>query len=54
VIELEQTIGSFAYPQTNSNVKLFVFVFGALFYFIICYPLSLVARYLEARMARAY
>jgi len=54
VIELEQTIGSFAYPQTNSNVKLFVFVFGALFYFLICYPLSLVARYLEARMARAY
>jgi polar amino acid transport system permease protein len=54
VIELEQTIGSFAYPQTDSNVKLFVFVFGALFYFIICYPLSLVARYLEARMARAY
>ena len=54
VIELEQTIGSFAYPQTNSNVKLFVFVFGALFYFIICYPLSLVARYLEARMASAY
>jgi len=54
VIELEQTIGSFAYPQTNSNVKLFVFIFGALFCFIICYPLSLVARYLEARMARAY
>jgi len=54
VIELEQTIGSFAYPQIDSNVKLFVFVFGALFYFIICYPLSLVARYLEARMARAY
>jgi len=54
VIELEQTIGSFAYPQTNSNVKLFVFVFGALFYFLVCYPLSLVARYLEARMARAY
>ncbi len=54
VIELEQMIGSFAYPQIDSNVKLFVFVFGALFYFIICYPLSLVARYLEARMARAY
>jgi len=54
VFELEQTIGSFAYPQTDSNVKLFVFVLGALFYFIICYPLSLVARYLEARMARAY
>ena len=54
VIELEQTIGSFAYPQLDSNVKLFVFVLGALFYFITCYPLSLVARYLEARMARAY
>ncbi len=54
VIELEDTIGSFAYPQLDSNVKLFVFVLGALFYFALCYPLSLLARYLEARMAVAY
>lgn len=54
VIELEDTIGSFAYPQIDSNIKLFVFVLGALFYFALCYPLSLLARYLEARMARAY
>jgi len=54
VIELEDTIGSFAYPQLDSNVKLFVFVLGALFYFALCYPLSLIARHLEARMARAY
>jgi len=54
VIELEDTIGSFAYPQIDSNIKLFVFVIGALFYLALCYPLSLIARYLEARMARAY
>lgn len=54
VIELEDTIGAFAYPQTNPNIELFVFVLGALFYLALCYPLSLIARYLEARMARAY
>jgi len=54
VIELEQTIGSFADPLIDSNAKLFVYVLGALFYLALCYPLSLIARYLEARMARAY
>ncbi len=54
VIELEHQTFSLALPQTDANVKMFVFIFGALFYLALCYPLSLLARYLEARMARAY
>jgi His/Glu/Gln/Arg/opine family amino acid ABC transporter permease subunit len=54
VVELEETIGSFAYPMLNSNDKLFMFVLGAMVYFVICYALALVARYLEGRMGRAY
>jgi His/Glu/Gln/Arg/opine family amino acid ABC transporter permease subunit len=54
VIELEHQTFSLALPQTDANVKMFVFIFGALFYLALCYPLSLLARYLEARMAVAY
>jgi polar amino acid transport system permease protein len=54
VVELEETIGSFAYPMLNSNDKLFMFILGAMIYFVICYALALVARYLEGRMGRAY
>ena len=54
VIELEHQTFSLALPQTDANIKLFVFIFGALFYLALCYPLSLLARYLEARMAVAY
>jgi len=54
VTELEQTIGSFAYPLLNPNQKLFVFILGAMIYFAICYPISLLARLLEGRFARAY
>jgi His/Glu/Gln/Arg/opine family amino acid ABC transporter permease subunit len=54
VTELEQTMGSFAYPLVDSNQKLFMFIFGALLYLAICYPLSLLARYFESRFARAY
>src|SRR6266516_4951205 len=54
VVELEQTTGSFAYPLLDPNKKLFIFILGALLYFAICYPLSLLARSLEARMALAY
>lgn len=54
VIELEHQTFALALPQVDANDKLFVFVFGALFYFILCYPLSLLARSLEARMATAY
>ena len=54
VTELEQTTGSFADPLLNSNDKLFLYVLGAMIYFVICYALALVARYLEGRMGRAY
>ena len=54
VTELEQTTGSFADPLLNSNDKLFLYILGAIIYFVICYALALVARYLEGRMGRAY
>ena len=54
VVELEDTIGSFAYPLTDSGQKLFVFILGALIYLAICYPLTLLARFLESRMSVAY
>ena len=54
VLELEHATFALALPQVNANDKLFVFVFGALFYLILCYPLALLARYLEKRMAVAY
>ncbi|MBV8694315.1 MAG: amino acid ABC transporter permease [Ktedonobacteraceae bacterium] len=54
ITELEQQTYALAFPQVDANKKLFVFVYGALFYLIICYPLSLLARYLERRMARGY
>lgn len=54
VTELEQTTGSFADPLIDANQKLFIYVLGALIYLAICYPLSLLARFLEARLARAY
>jgi His/Glu/Gln/Arg/opine family amino acid ABC transporter permease subunit len=54
VAELEQTTGSFAYPLLDPNQKLFVFILGAMIYLAICYPLSLLARFLEARLGRAY
>jgi His/Glu/Gln/Arg/opine family amino acid ABC transporter permease subunit len=54
VVELEHQTYALALPQIDANTKLFVFVFGALFYLILCYPLSLLARYLESRMAIAY
>jgi His/Glu/Gln/Arg/opine family amino acid ABC transporter permease subunit len=54
VTELEQEIGALADPQNNAQVKLFLYIFGALFYFVLCYSLSLLARYLESRFAKAY
>ncbi len=54
VTELEQEINALAVPQNNSAFKLFIYVFGALFYFVICYSLSLLARYLESRFSKAY
>lgn len=54
VVELEHLTYALALPQINPNDKMFVFIFGGLFYFILCYPLSLLARYYESRMAVAY
>jgi His/Glu/Gln/Arg/opine family amino acid ABC transporter permease subunit len=54
VIELEHETYALALPQIDANNKLFVFIFGALFYLILCYPLSLLARYFESRFAVAY
>lgn len=54
VFELEHITIILAEPQTDANVKMFVFIFGALFYFGLCFPLGRLARYLESRLAVAY
>ena len=54
VTELEQQIGALDVSQNDSNIKLFIYVFGALYYFVVCFSLSLLARFLEARFAKAY
>jgi len=54
VVELQQATGSFADPQLDANIKFFIYILGALIYLAICYPLALLARYLEARLGRAY
>ncbi|HLG66220.1 MAG TPA: amino acid ABC transporter permease [Ktedonosporobacter sp.] len=54
LIELEHVTYALALPQINANNKMFVFILGALFYLLLCYPLSLLARYFEKRMAVAY
>lgn len=54
VTELEQTTGAFADPLIDPSQKLFIYILGALIYLAICYPLSLLARLLEARLGRAY
>lgn len=54
VFELEHITILLEEPQTNANIKMFVFVFGALFYLALCFPLGRLARYLESRMAVAY
>ena len=54
VTELQQLTYGLAFPQIDSNKKLYVFIYGSLFYLIICYPLSLLARYMERRLSNAY
>jgi His/Glu/Gln/Arg/opine family amino acid ABC transporter permease subunit len=51
VAELEYVTEGFALPQTNPNQKMFVFVLGALLYLVLCYPLSILARHFERRLA---
>lgn len=54
-IELQQlTTTAATVSASNPNLQLFFYVFGALLFFAICYPLAILARYLEARMAIAY
>ncbi|HLX40847.1 MAG TPA: amino acid ABC transporter permease [Ktedonobacteraceae bacterium] len=55
VIELQELTTSYASPlSSNTNAELFVYVLGAVIFLCICYPLALLARYLESRMAVAY
>ena len=54
VFELEHTTFALALPQIHANEKFFVFIFGALFYLVLCYPLALLARYFEKKMAVDY
>ena len=55
VIELQQMTTSLASPLSSDPAKqLFVYIFGALLFLCICYPLALLARYLEGRMGVAY
>src|SRR6266487_221078 len=55
VIEIQQVTTSLASPLTGDpNKQMFIYVFGAFIFLCICYPLALLARYLEGRMAVAY
>jgi polar amino acid transport system permease protein len=55
VIELQLATSSLASPLSSSPYEeLFVYVLGAVIFLAICYPLALLARYLEGRFAMAY
>jgi polar amino acid transport system permease protein len=55
VVELQQSITAAASANASDfNLALFFYVFGAIMFFCICYPLAILARYLESRFARAY
>jgi His/Glu/Gln/Arg/opine family amino acid ABC transporter permease subunit len=55
VIELQLATASLASPLSSSPFEeLFVYVLGAVIFLAICYPLALLARYLEGRFAMAY
>jgi len=54
VVELEHETFALALPVIDPNLKMFVFIFGGLFYFVLCYPLALLARRYESRLAVAY
>jgi polar amino acid transport system permease protein len=52
VMELQQVASAIAYPQTDANLKLFIFILAALFYFGICYPLTRLAEYWEQYLGK--
>ena len=55
VIELQDAITTAASANASDfNLSLFFYVFGGIMFFCICYPLAILARYLESRFARAY
>ena len=55
VIELQQMTTSLASPLSSDPPRqMFIYTFGALIFLCICYPLALLARYLEGRMGVAY
>jgi len=55
VIELQETTTSLASPLSSAPfTELFVYILGAVIFLAICYPLALLARYLEGRFAVAY
>lgn len=55
VIELQEATTSLASPLSSAPFEeLFVYVLGAVIFLAICYPLALLARYLEGRFAVAY
>ena len=54
VIELQQTTTALASTQSsNPERQLFIYIFGALIFLLICYPLALLSGFLERRLARA-
>jgi polar amino acid transport system permease protein len=55
VIEVQQVTTALASPLSGDpNKQMFIYVFGAFIFLCVCYPLALLARYLEGRMAVAY
>ena len=55
VIELQEVTTSLASPLSSAPfTELFVYILGAVIFLAICYPLALLARYLEGRFAVAY
>ncbi len=55
VVELQQSVTAAASANASDfNLTLFIYVFGAIMFFCICYPLAILARYLESRFAKAY
>ena len=54
VIELQETTTALASTQSSDPERqLFVYIFGALIFLLICYPLALLSGFLERRLARA-
>ncbi len=53
VIELQQTTTALASTQSsNPQRQLFIYIFGACIFLLICYPLALLSGFLERRLAR--